>query len=609
MAQTRTSVGGSAMQGGADYQNRVAAWFATKMLAERDALPLLPAGTVSYLRSETRESVDDLLVATDQESFAFVQAKRKISLSALPTSELASVFSQCVRQFLHPEEPTLRPWSRALDVDRDRFLLITSSDSPETLRKDLARVLERAASLVPRQTLNDAALSQKEIAALNIAVDHVKREWKTETGNEPTEEQTKTLLSLLRVVTLDVEVGGVHEREAIGDLRAQVLTDVSQEHLAWKSAVDACKQTALLQSGVSLSQLRKILLADGIRLQHERAYRSDIAKLEAHSVSTLGLLEENSAVKLGSRLIKVPREMVASLSSTMAPPSFVIVGPPGAGKSGVLHDLAVDLGRLGNDVVCMAVDRLELSSAGRLREEIGLSAPLVDVLRHWDGKKAGYLIIDAFDAARGDTAAGTLLDLIQQTQLLSRWKVIVTVRKYDLRYSPRLRKLFPSNGLSSVGQVQQDSEFSFVSHIKVDAFTPNEFKNCCAEWDALGQLAAVATDSLVELLHTPFNLRLAAELLDSGRRPEDFAGLYGQTGLLKAYWELRVESSRGSEQRERVLRQCVDLMVVTRRLRTERQTVTASADALEELLKSNVLVRMAGVSQRPANTATHLVFA
>ena len=121
MPRIRNSAGGAAMQGGADYQNRVAAWIATKMLGERDGRPIAPPGTVTYLRSETREAIDDLLVATDQDNYGFIQTKRRLPLSSQPTSELASVFSQCVRQFLHPEEPDLRPGSRPLRPEHDKL--------------------------------------------------------------------------------------------------------------------------------------------------------------------------------------------------------------------------------------------------------------------------------------------------------------------------------------------------------------------------------------------------------------------------------------------------------------------------------------------------------
>ena len=123
----------------------------------------------------------------------------------------------------------------------------------------------------------------------------------------------------------------------------------------------------------------------------------------------------------------------------------------------------------------------------------------------------------------------------------------------------------------------------------MDALTADEFDQCCAQWDALDALTAAAPSNLLELLYTPFNLRLASELLDSGRTPDDFAGLHGQTGLLKAYWQFRVESGTGSGLRERVLHQCVASMVSSRRLRTERQNITDGPQGLEELLKANVL--------------------
>lgn len=73
------------------------------MLAERDARPIVPPGTIVHLRSETREAIDDLLVATDQDNFAFIQVKRRLSLSGLPTSDLASVFAQMCSPVSPPE--------------------------------------------------------------------------------------------------------------------------------------------------------------------------------------------------------------------------------------------------------------------------------------------------------------------------------------------------------------------------------------------------------------------------------------------------------------------------------------------------------------------------
>src|SRR5258708_7155653 len=63
----RLSGGGVAAQAGINYQNRVAAWLAVRILAEQDAPPLwdLSAGsTLEFLRCETEQPVDDVMVGT-----------------------------------------------------------------------------------------------------------------------------------------------------------------------------------------------------------------------------------------------------------------------------------------------------------------------------------------------------------------------------------------------------------------------------------------------------------------------------------------------------------------------------------------------------------------
>lgn len=127
------------MQGGARYQNQVTAWLAAKMLAERPAAPILARGSLTYIAAESGEAVDDVLAGNDQGSFAFVQAKRKLSLSTRDGSDLESVVNQAVRQIASTVEPDKRPWSRALNPNADRLLLVASSDSPATIRSHCTR--------------------------------------------------------------------------------------------------------------------------------------------------------------------------------------------------------------------------------------------------------------------------------------------------------------------------------------------------------------------------------------------------------------------------------------------------------------------------------------
>jgi hypothetical protein len=235
------------MHGGARYQNQVMAWLAAKMLAERPAAPIIPRGKLTYLAAESGEAVDDVLAGTDQGNFAFVQAKRKISLSTREGSDLEGVVNQSVRQIAATVEPDKRPWSRALNPNSDRLLLVTSSDSPATIRTHLRNALQRVGGLHPEQTVMDAARNRGEKDALTDLLTLVYREWTKVTGSAHTVEEQRLFLKLFDVEVLDPDDGEIHESGAKTDLATIVLEDASQEHLAWTSLVTLCGTSATRQ--------------------------------------------------------------------------------------------------------------------------------------------------------------------------------------------------------------------------------------------------------------------------------------------------------------------------------------------------------------------------
>ena len=110
MAQRKGSAGGAA------YQNKIAAWIAVEMLAERrPAEPLTNVGQVAFVRAETQEDVDDVLIGSSVDRYTFVQARRRISLSESPKADFASVIDQAVRQVLGSRlRNGKQPWSRGL---------------------------------------------------------------------------------------------------------------------------------------------------------------------------------------------------------------------------------------------------------------------------------------------------------------------------------------------------------------------------------------------------------------------------------------------------------------------------------------------------------------
>ena len=157
----------------------------------------------------------------------------------------------------------------------------------------------------------------------------------------------------------------------------------------------------------------------------------------------MDLLSDLSRIHVGPTEVKITRPSTQGLRSAAEEDSLVVVGEPGAGKSGALHDLVLILQGEARDSVFLAVDRVEAQSLGALRNELGLSHDLVDTLVNWHGTQPAFLVIDALDAARSERSAQTLRDLIHQAANVdSRWRIVASIRKFDVRYSQEIRRLF-----------------------------------------------------------------------------------------------------------------------------------------------------------------------
>lgn len=598
---TRTGGGGAATQAGINYQNRVAAWAAVQILAEQDASPLwgLPAdSTLEFLRCETEQPVDDLLIGTSAGGHLFIQVKHSLNLETTEQSALASAINQFVRQFnvYRGAAKGNRPWERMLDQDRDRLILITSPGSSAPIREHLPLVLRRLRTLAHEQMIEQAATTDPEQAALRVVREHLSRAWLSEMGSEPSDQDTREMLSLLRIQILDADEGGDAEREAKNLLRSIVLKDPVQADSAWNSLVQACALYATTRNGADRSGLQHVLLTAGIGLNAPRSFRDDIERLKRYSQGVARSAADLSRIRVGpSEEVKIDRPSTQALRDAAERESLVVVGEPGAGKSGALHDLVESLQAEGRDVIYLAVDRLEAKSLGALRNELGLTHEVHDILRNWPGERPGFLITDALDAARSDQAAQTLRELLADTLNQSgRWRVIASIRKFDLRHDKHLRKLFAGQPPTEF----RDQEFLSIRHLNVPPLTGQELADACRQSPSLAELIRLIVagehNTLLTLLTNPFNLRLVGELLDAGIGVESLAPIRTQIELLDQYWKERViRNDYQGDAREAVLRRAVEKMVEARSLRIDRAEVAndlAASAHLMDLQSAHLLV-------------------
>jgi len=537
------------------------------------------------------QPVDDLLVGTSAGGHIFIQVKRSLALGSKTDSEFAEVINAFVRQFLAYQKFTngSRPWERALDSEVDRLVLIIGSDSTIPVRVHLPAVLAKIRSLVPGQPIVDSARNKEQHRVFSILTDHLTRSWQTAIGENPKQDDIIKFLSLLRVQILNLDTGASGEQEAKDLLRTAVLQDPTQVDSAWNLLIELSTNYGSTRSGADRSRLQQQLLKAGISVSSPRTYRDDINQLKLISRSAINAISEFSKIQIGSVELKIHRRSTEVLHDVAVGGSLLVVGQPGSGKSGAIHDLTVTLLDEGYNVVFFAVDRLEASSMGGLRMEVGLRYNLDDILQNWSGTKPGFLIIDALDASRSTASAQTFRELI--TSILSsqgRWRVVASIRKFDLRYSPQLHRLFSGKPTSAFS----DPEFENIQHLNIPLLDDEELQQIPKKSQQLGELLSSAEPGLRDLLRVPFNLRLMGDLIATGINIKKLTQIRTQIELLDRYWQERViRSDNSGDLREEVLFEVTKKMVERRQLRINRADVLhrSIGISLRDLLSSHVL--------------------
>lgn len=592
----QVSSGGAAAASGFDFQHRVAAWVAVRVLAEKGATPPpwgLPADTVlEWFRCETEQPVDDLLVGTSGNGLIFAQSKHSLVLSSNVNSDLASAIDQFVRQFFAFKTATgnAQALDRPLDPATDRLVLITSSVSSKPIRVHLTKVLRKIRNLTPGQTIDAIAANNDERKALSKVQEHILRSWQAILYCKPSDEELRQLLSLIHVQVLDVDAGGTGEQEAKNLLRSAVLRNPDQTDQAWTSLITLCANYAAQRSGANRVVLQRELLNHGFDLNTPLSYEKDLERIQKHSQRTSDALAHLAQLRVGSKTIKIHRACTDALKQAAEGQSVLVVAEPGAGKSGVLHDLVQMLRQTSRDYVFLAIDKLAAQSLGQLRTELGLEHDLIEVLDNWPGRQPAFLVIDALDATRGDPAGAMVRDLIRQVvEKDGRWRVVASIRKFDLRYGVEIQGLFAGAPPTKL----VDPEFKRVQHLKVPRFSGNELSQIGSQSPPLRKLLSSAPAELQDLLRVPFNLRLIAELLGGGITLDELTPIRTQLELLDRYWKYRVvRNDRQGDGREAILREVCERMVIARMLRVDRSYVVRqdTSTFLDDLLSNDVLV-------------------
>jgi len=577
--------GGNATAAGVTFQGAIGALFSATAIADRplDAPLGIGAVRVKELRFETEAPLDDILIATDAEGYVFVQAKTSLTLAKKLDSELGKTAEQIVRQWIACSGGDgALGWNRPLAEDRDSFLIAVGPGAARTVANDLAQALSRR-----RRKATDATTPDDQKKALESFTTLLNLAWEKVVGSSATAEDIAQLLDLTAIVQFDMD--GADRAVGVEILRSALLRP-DDAPSAFDVLGAICEQHMAERIGADTQALRRSLEQQSVRLLAPPDYRADVEAFRAFSKAHQEYLATFGVIHLESKDIAVPLQCLAPALAAAQHGSFLVVGEPGAGKSAVLNTIGRSLGK--SEVLQLSVDRMPVSGLDGLRIELGLSHPIREVLLNWPGVEPAFLLIDSLDAGRGGAGEVVFKSLIEQVLSLpgGRWRVIASVRSFDLRLGTQFRLLFPG---APPAPEFANPDFQNVRHIQVSPWTKEELDSLLAEAPTLSEAIDAGGERLRNLALVPFNTQLLADLIADGVAPARLGTLSTQAELLDLYWQRRVQVF--TPEGDACLRTVLEEMVTSRSLRASQQTAFASGgNGLARLLGAGVLVEQSG---------------
>lgn len=573
------SAGGAAGAGGVGLQNRVFGWAAAALVAERPLPGGDLAGAVIRVGAQTGFAMDDVAVETDSGCFAVFQVKVGLALGKAAESALADALKQAVDQYLNGRLPVSDGEARPFDAERDVLVLCTDRNSPATVREDLRTALSRT-GLQPPGTQLGQELTVKQGKALAVAVAHVKPMWEVATGNAATDEDLRELFRAIRVITVDANDGEPQHAGAVATL-TQELSPADAE-AAWPVLVEQGQAASADREWRDRASIGVALARRGVHLAPPTRHASDVETLRELSAANLAAFARDAVLPVPGGL-RIPREAAKMLASGAGNGNVLIVGDAGAGKSAVAQGFAAARAA---DAPVIALRASDVAGANR----VPLDAPLLAVLRGWTGPPA-LLVIDGVDALRGPEDRQFLSDVVWGLRG-SRWQVVASVRTFDARNNHALQGAFAGAPLSA-DESALDPRLQGVRHLLVGNLTDDEIDAAVTAPLALASLLERAGPELRGLLRNPFNLRLAAVLVErmTTEQQDGLLAVRSRVGLLEAYWDRRVRAEDQTARDALLARLCLH-MAAKRSLRAvESEPLVTAADSagVRAMLSENVL--------------------
>jgi hypothetical protein len=566
------------------------------MLTE-EPLPRWASGRrIVAVGAQTNRPVDDVGLITDAGGWVTIQAKKGMRVDRRLDGGLGEALRQVVEidAVGVPDGGALRP----LEPARDLVLILSDDSVAATVNASLAKLVDRLRNHVPEVPVSELATTRSQAEALGILQAHLSLCWKERWSSELTEADFRRMTRALSVRALRIAEGGEDYATTVRGMLRDLAGDIARAETLWKALLAEAQRLAEERTYLNRNDLITILDAQGIVLQPVARLRSDIDRLRAQSTANVGLLGKTVSIASPERPVRLIRSVEAALLGAVD--NVAVTGVPGSGKSALLHALAAATQATHDLVVLRAADLR--SSNDATRRELKLKHDLAEVLNGWSSRRPGLVLIDGIDQAR-DADAPDWLPTFAESLSETRWRIVASVRAYNLKRSRRWKEIFPG---TPVDAGAADPELDSVRHLLVGDLTDEELAAVRRGSPRLAALLDAASPRLRMLLANPFNLDLAGQLIKGGSGT--ILQVHTRAELLAEYWRRRVGRGPEALGRVRTLRALVFQMMAT-----GRQAVSSldlppdvTAESLEDLYRSGVLRQS---SVRPGRIDTPTAFA
>lgn len=276
----------------------------------------------------------------------------------------------------------------------------------------------------------------------------------------------------------------------------------------------------------------------------------------------------------------------------------IIVGSPGIGKTYIMKKFAEQLIKEKIPLLYLPVDRLSVETESALDKELGINIDIVDFLRSEKAKKSesvGFILIDAFDAARSEKTQSAFISLIRRAinELDGLWNVIVSVRIYDAKKSEDLLDLFPDPYKKS------GTQGIYCRCLFVPKLTDEEIIEALETISCPIDFYSNISPDLKELLRTPFNLWMLEKLLIRNQNIPELSSISSEVQLIGLFWKQRVTDGILGENRQMIATKITQKMVEERSLSVNKvDFYHVDINTWSSLLSSEILVNASTTNQK-----------